>query len=481
VAALRLAAFAGCGGLLMLAVLAARTAPGERAGRTGWVRRLPWELALLAASGLAYLQVRRGGAVRVEQATVHVSPWVLAFPLLALGAATVLFARGGTLGLARVRRAARRLPAAAYLAVRRLTGMPLVAAGAVVGITLPIAVLLYSSALTGSTSDVVQRKVQTNVGAPYAFGTLTPGGVAPDLRGAGTVVSMIQVDPRVNGAVPALVLALDPATFARYAYGGPSVARLVQRLTPAAGAARAVLVNAPSLRARTVTIGSATITLDVVARTPTFPGLRDPYSPLVVVNRAALPRLDADVDLTQEVWTDQPHLPAALAALHADGVDANYEISPMTFLNSTGLRPVTWLFEYLRALAYLIGLIAVAGLGLALAARTRRHALAYHLSRRMGLTRRRHRRSLLIEVGGLLATSWLAACTFAMAAIALVYRLADPYPASPPPPVLPVPVATASGAAAACVLLGAAAVILVQRALDRVRPAALLRAGTARG
>lgn len=474
-AALGLAAVAGFGALVVLAALAARAVPGERIGHAGRLRRVPWELALLAASGLAYAQVRRDGAVRVAQATVHVNPWVLAFPLLALTAATVLFARSGTLGLARVRRSTARLPAAVYLAARRLTGMPLVAAGALVGVTLPVAVLLYSSALTGSTSDVVQRKVQTNVGAPYAFGTLTPGGTAPELRGDGTVVSMIQVDPRVDGDIPALVLGLDPASFTRFAYGGAAVTGLVQRLTLGTGPVRAVLVNAPGLPGRSVTIGAATLPLEVVARTSTFPGLRDPYSPLVVVNGAALPRLDPAVDLTREVWTDPAHLQAALAALRADGVAANYEISPATFLDSTGLRPVTWLFDYLRALAYLIGLIAVAGLGFALAARTRRHALAYHLARRMGLSRRRHRRSLAVEIGALLAASWVAACAFALAAVGLVYRLTDPYPVSPPPPVLPVPVATALGAAAACALLGAVAVALVQRALDRARPAGLLR------
>jgi len=60
--------------------------------------------------------------------------------------------------------------------------------------------------------------------------------------------------------------------------------------------------------------------------------------------------------------------------------------------------------------------------------------------------------------------------------VALVYRLADVYPALPPPPAFPLPVSTivvSAAVAAGISLLGATA---LQRALDRLAPAAVLRA-----
>ena len=47
----------------------------------------------------------------------------------------------------------------------------------------------------------------------------------------------------------------------------------------------------------------------------------------------------------------------------------------------------------------MIGMVAIAGLIFALAARTRRRTVSYVLSRRMGLTKAAHLRSLVIELG----------------------------------------------------------------------------------
>jgi putative ABC transport system permease protein len=477
--ALGYAAVAGAAGLLAIGLLGVRAVPSDRVVPTArsWPRRVPWELALLALSGLTYRQVRHDGAVRIVHGTVQVDPLLLAFPLLALTAVLLLFARGGAAGLRRTGAFARRLPPSGYLALRRLAGSPAVAIGTLIGVAIPVGVLVYSAALSGSTGAEVQRKYETNVGAQHAFGTLAERGSTPRLDGAGTVVSMIQAGPRIDGGGAVRVLGLDPAMFPRYAFDGDQLAAVVDELRGSGTRVRALLVNAPAgTRAHVLSIGTARIPIDVVGTRASFPGERDPYRPLLVVDRAALPTLPADTDRIEEIWTSDASAPAALAALRRDDVAASYEVSPRTFLNSTRLRPVTWIFGYLRALAYLTGLIALTALTFAFAARTRRLALSYHLARRMGLTRAAHRRSLSIELATLLAASWTAGAGLAVAAVALVYRLADVYPALPPPPALPVPVGTiaASAAIAAGIaLVGAAA---LQHSLDRIMPAALLRA-----
>jgi len=477
--ALALATAAGAAGLLAIGLVGARAVPSDRAvsDARAWPRRVPWELALLAVSALTYRQVRHEGAVRIARGTVQVDPLLLAFPLLALAAVLLLFARAGAAGLRRTRPLAHRLPPSGYLAARRIAGSPAVAIGTLIGVAMPVGVLIYSAALSGSTGAEVQRKYETNVGAQHAFGTLAQRGSTLQLDGAGTVVSLIQAGPRLDGVGAVRVLGLDPATFPRYAFDGDRLAGPVGEVRGGGPRVRALLVNAPAgTRARVLSIGSERIPVQVVGTRASFPGERDPYRPLLVVDRAALPALPVDTDRIEEVWTSNASAPAALAALRRDGVPASYEVSPRTFLNSTRLRPVTWIFGYLRALAYMTGLIALTALTFAFTARTRRLALSYHLARRMGLTRTAHRRSLSIELATLLTASWTAGAGLAVTAVALVYRLADVYPALPPPPAFPLPVSTivvSAAVAAGISLLGATA---LQRALDRLAPAAVLRA-----
>ena len=323
VTALSVAVLTGVAGLAVAATLAAAGTPSGRR-LPAWVSRVPWELALVAAAAYVYGVVHRDGAVHIVRATVQVNPLMVTFPLLALTGVTLLLARAGRAGLAPMAAAATRRSAAGYLAARRLAGTPAVAVGTLVGVALPIAILLYSTALSASTATDVQRKYETNVGAPVAFGTVTHGRT-PHLDGHGTVVDMIQVDPLVNGRVPARVLALDPATFDDFASAGAAEQRLVARLSPERHRVAAVLVHAPAdLEATSVRIRSVTIPIRVVGRAGSFPGLRDPFAPLIVVDRAALPALDRATDLTHEIWTTPPQVRAAVRALAGDGIEANY-------------------------------------------------------------------------------------------------------------------------------------------------------------
>ena len=257
-AALGLAALAGCGALVdglgarRRGRATGRSAPPARCAAR-WCRG---SSACWSPGVLTYRSVRSDGSVQIAGGTVHVNPLVLAFPLLALTGGVVLCARASAVALRLGRRAGTSWPDAAYLAFRRLVGTPAVALGTVIGVALPLGVLVYSAALSGSTGDTVQRKYETNVGAPHAFGTLAAPGSTPRIGRTGTVVTMVQIDSTIDGGEQVRVLGLDPRTFTQL--------RLRRRRTrsPTCGCSRTpgpgvatLLVNAPA--------GTPATTLDI--------------------------------------------------------------------------------------------------------------------------------------------------------------------------------------------------------------------------
>ncbi|MDQ2796605.1 MAG: hypothetical protein M3Y06_05500, partial [Actinomycetota bacterium] len=229
-------------------------------------------------------------------------------------------------------------------------------------------------------------------------------------------------------------------------------------------------------RVRSLRVGDTTVDVTVAGARSTFPGLRDPYRPLVVMEARHLPVANALVDRSDELWTTTTNVTPALDRLRQQGVEANYAISPTTFLDSSGLRPVTWVFGYLRAIALLTGAVGVAGLGYAFASRTRRRAHAYHLARRMGMSSATHRRSIVVELGALIGSSWLAGTALAAGAVASVYRRTDAYPAFPPAPPFPPITAPVAGTALAAVLATLLGSWLLQRLVERSDPSSVLRA-----
>lgn len=468
-------------GLILVTLVGAVAAVTDRRANPRRLRlgHVPWELALLLAAALAYWLVRRQGAVHVVRATVQINALLFAFPLLALTGTIVLIARGVGSSLPALGWIGDRLPAAGYLALRRISGTPVVAVGVLVGVALPCGVLIYASALTNSSSSDVRAKYETNVGAPHAFGTLAAPASTPNLRGHGTIVSVFQNDVAntTQDGTPIQALGIDPTTFTEFAYEGAKLRPLIAQLTTdGRNPAPALLINATAgLRVTALHLGTSPVAVTPVATRASFPGLRDGFEPMLVVNRAALTHVDRQAERVEELWTTPAALTPALAALTADKVDANYQITTNTFLDNSGLRPVTWMFTYLQALAALIGLVSLTGLTLALAARTKQRALAYHMSIRMGLTPAQDRRSLFCELGLLLAAGWSIGLGAALAAVGTVYNLTDVYRGLPPPPTFPLPVTTISVSLASSVLLLFAAVITLHRLSTRAQPSTLLR------
>ncbi|PZS04765.1 MAG: hypothetical protein DLM56_05170 [Pseudonocardiales bacterium] len=481
VRSLAAAAAACAAGLVLVAVIGAAAAREPRAGR-GAVRVLawlPWELALLAAAFGVYLAVHRHGAVHSVHGTVQVHPTILAFPLLLLAGGVLLLCRLAGLGLPALRRATTPLGIAVYLAVRRITGTAGVAIALAVGTALPCGILVYAAAQTASVDHSVSLKFDTYLGAPHALGTLADPDSTIPLAGHGTQVAVVSTDAFVVGGNQIQMIGVDPATFARFSFSDPQVAAAIRGLTPPVdgGPAPALWVNAHGARApKGVRYVDDTVrTVHIVGRLDVFPGLRDGYSPMLVVNRRAFLHLSPFVHRDQEVWTTDDQLAAARAALTRHGIAVLFEISPTTFLDHTDLLPVTWIFSYLRVLAVLAGLVAIAGLVFALAARTRRRTSSYVLTARMGIGRGSHRRSIVIELVLVVGFGWLAGAAVALTAAASIYRRFDVNSSFPPPPSLSIPVMTlvASGAGVVVVVLLAAAV--TQWLADRADPSEVMR------
>jgi putative ABC transport system permease protein len=472
-----LAAIAVAAALVIIAVIGAGTGRERHLGaRRAWARLVPWELTLLAGGVWAGIRVHTRSAVRDDHAVVTIDPLTFVFPLLAGTAVLILICRLIGLGLPRIGRA-QPTGNAGYLALRRLAGSRAVVLGLVIGTALPCGLLTYASTVTNGISSDVEAKYQTNLGAPHVLevvGSLTQ---APRLNGHGTAVSVIQSEPVLPDGSQVRILGVQPETFAGFAYVNSTQRAALARLPYSNGqSVPAILVNAPpDIDATSVTVLSTQLGLNIVAEMAVFPGLRNGFAPMLVLDRTALDQIDQDADRDNQVWTSDSQYGSAVKAILADHFTVLTELDSDVLIGNTGLLPVTWIFGYLRALAFLIGLVAVAGLVFALSARARRRTVSYVMSRRMGMSQGTHVRSLLIELFLAVVTGWLAGAIVGAATNQLVYKSLNVLPDLPPPPsfTLPWRVLALSGLVVAGVVVVAA--LVTHWLSERARPAEILR------
>lgn len=474
---------AGLATLLAVATVAVTTLAAARMIERRPLRRRAcawaWEGLVLAAAGVAYVLLRRAGAVTVTAGVVRLNPLAVAFPLLTLAGASLLLARLAAAALRLpTRRSGRRV--VLFLAGRRLAGSPLLALGLAIATALPCGIFTYAVALTDSVQTSVRDKYQSYVGADHAFATLSPPGSSIDVGRYGTVVTVIDPNSGSIGGKEVAVLGIDPSTFRQFGYESSDLASDVDRLSaPSAGAVvPAIDVNTSGLHRaseQTVALGDSALRVRIVATEKLFPGLRNGYHPMVVVPRVALRNVDPFINRTEEVWTTDADRTGALSALASADVGVRTEITATSFVGSTGLQPLTWAFGYLRALAVLIGLVALAALVFTVAIRVRRDLVAYVLTRRMGLPAALHRRSVALEVGTVVVTGWASGSGLALAAFAAVYRLLDVNPTYPPPTPFGVPTSTLLVGLAIAVAAVCASAVALQALLDHRNVAEVMR------
>ncbi|MDT4931169.1 MAG: putative transport system permease protein [Pseudonocardiales bacterium] len=464
-------------GLLLIGTLGGLSGRERTAGRqASWLLAVPWELVLIGAAIVIALARLDTSAVTVDHTVVRISPLVVLYPLLGATGALLLLGRLiGTL-LPGVGRAARRVPNTAYLALRRISRSRAVVVGLIVGTALPCCLLMYGSTVSDTVSREVTQKYQTNLGAPHVLQIYGVHGALIPTKGHGTQVVLYEQDT-LFGDQPGYVLGVDPKTFAEYAFVNDAQRRAVDKLTPATSnsSVPAIVVNNRAGNTTNLKISETSLKLEPVAQMPVFPGLRVGAFSMIVVNQKSLSHIDNGTERGNQLWTNDAGYGAARRLVEARGYSVLFELTSKIVVGTTGLLPVTWVFGYLRALAILIGIVALAGLVFGLAARTRSRRVSYVLSRRMGMARLTHVNSLLIELGLVIGLGWVAGSSLGLGSFGFIYRRLDVYPELPPPPSFAVPstplMATAVIAAVVVVLASIASHALA----ERTRPAEILR------
>lgn len=478
-------AVATAGGLVALGAVAAvgSARRSDRLRRRFRPLLLPWELAFLAAAFYVYRRAAAEGGATAFGDSVALNPLLVAFPMLALLGGLLLTARLLSVLLPLVRRRSARWRPAGWLSIRRLTHGLGVVLTVFVLTAVPLGVLAYSAGLTSSLSTSLSAKSGTYNGADLALDLRAYAGVepTPDLDGLGTfvnVVSAAEVDDR-----RIQLLGIEPEHFAEFADwndaaigGSPEDVRAPLR-APAgdSGPLPAILIGDPGAPVTEVDLFRDLLPIDVVGTARTFPGLRTPHLPMLVVNRDRLHDADRYAQRQIEVWTDEDHAEALVAALTVQGVQVDRQRTPEIFVTAIDLLPVTWAFDYLQTIAALTGLIAVTALLLYLAVRQRQRFAAYHLSRRMGLRPAAHVRSLAAEVGLVLGGAWVAGIILGLLCVLVTYRLLELNPTFPPPPAYDVPLTLLAATAAAVAVATLVAAALGHAVARSTRAGEVLR------
>ena len=175
-----------------------------------------------------------------------------------------------------------------------------------------------------------------------------------------------------------------------------------------------------------------------------------------------------------EVWA-RGDPGTAVAALSRVGSSPELVTTAAGELRTPGFQAQAWTFRLLSALGVLAGTVALVGLVLYAQARQRGRVVAYALTRRMGLSRAAHRRSVLWELAGLLGFAFLLGAGLAVVAAAAVLGRLDPMPQLPPGLRLELPEAVLAATLAGVLLAALAGAVLVQRAADRANVAEVMR------
>jgi putative ABC transport system permease protein len=481
---LRRTAVALAVGVVLLGLVAgvrARSLSARPVGaRASWRGKVPWELAVLGLAAWSYRRIGIEGVPVARGADVpRIDLLALAFPLLFVVGTVALAGRLLVLVLGRLRRRGSTWPDWLYLAARRLGSAPRVAVILVAASAMAVGVLVYAAALTLSLRTTLEAKARVAIGGDAAVNLNGDQPVPEALAGSATKVW------RLKQAADVDVLGVDPATFADGAFwddsfSGSSLGSLLDRLAPVdptgGTPVPAIVVGGPLPEGSVVGFRDRTVPdlhVDRVADVDVFPGMSS-ARPLVVVDQRSLEAFGATPSI--ELWfSGDPD--DFFAALDRAGVEIRFTYSTSAVADQSSFATVAWAFGFMQSLGVIAGLITVGGLLLYLDTRQRARKVSYAFLRRMGLSRRSHRRSLLVELLSTLVTGSLIGAVLACLAAWLVYGKVDPLPQVPPVPLLRLPylvLATVVTATLVVAWLGARA---AQGSADRTNAAEVLRLG----
>jgi putative ABC transport system permease protein len=213
-----------------------------------------------------------------------------------------------------------------------------------------------------------------------------------------------------------------------------------------------------------------------------FPGMQG-EGPVLVTSRDALVNALEQAggtlsrfDRVEELWA-RGSAEQVLSEMRRAGIPIQRQLTAEEVRSTPSFLSLSWTYDLLQALGVLSGILALVGIVLYLQTRQRSREVAYAIARRMGMTSRSHRRSIALELGGMLLVAFLIAAVLAVAAALLVNPRLDPLSGVPPPPVLRLPltiVLISLGALLAAAWLGA---WRAGRRADHARVAEVMRLG----
>lgn len=479
-------------GLLLLAAVAGfafRRQFDVGRPRAPWLRRVPWELALLGLAAYLYLDLSSGGLVGGGAAgVVHPSLAVFLFPIVSVAAVAALVARLLRWRLRRLGPRGAALPVSVYLALRRLAaGRGLVALLVTAG-AISLGAFLYAQALVATLDRSARVKAHVVVGSDFQALVNEGDTLPPDSPYPLTKVALEYAGASLaSPAGPDLdLLVIDPPTFSRAVFWDPTWRPLVRIMQGLERSGRPgvlpVVVAGARLPALPLFTDAGAIRVRTVATVPAFPGMTA-KRPLVVTTYDALDRRTRRTGLPNPirqgsarsyVWGKGP-AEGVEGALRSSGVTPYYVVTAASVLAEPDIAAETRSFGFLRALGIAAGLLAVVGLVLYLQTRQRSRILASALSRRMGLRGRLGALAISLELGGALLVAYLVGGTVSLAAARLVLPHVDPLANLAPPPLFRTPLGAVAFAAAGLLVVAVLGGGLAQRAASRGNLADVIR------
>jgi putative ABC transport system permease protein len=472
-----------------LTAVAVRLDSPDRAVRGRGGSKAPWELAILGLAAASAYEILSRGAESIGTAVSGGAPGVagappppkldllvLAFPFLFVAGMAGLTVRLLRRALPKVRAAAAGRRPWVFLTAARVAASPRLASIMVLVAGLAIGILTYANVLTASVERTADAKAILSVGTDVVATT----GSLPSIPGKAPFEwTPVEIVPAVNvGPKQVDILAIEPSSFAKAAawvgpFSGPPAAL---GSLDADGPLPVIVVNAALPANPSLAMSGRQVPVHRVAAMPVFPGVL-PARPTLVVDRSRLEQAGPNLaafDRSFQLWArGDPEV--ITPRLVREGFDPTFFVSAGGQRDSAGFQALSWTFGLLQTFGALAGVLSVLGAVLYLQARQQQREVTYALARRMGLGRREHRRSIALEIGGMLAAAFVIGAVFATAAALIVHGKVDPLPTLPPGPVFAMPIATLVFVAAAVLVLAWAGAMRVQRKADRANVGELLR------
>jgi hypothetical protein len=416
--------------------------------RFGFLARVPWEIGVLLLGLWFWLRLDEGGAM-VHDESLEVnrpSIFLLLFPIALIGGFAIVGARAFRALLAQMRERSGNFGSSAYLSIHRLAG----ARGATVFLfaasALCMGVFIHAETIVDSLETTVDAKAKIFVGsdvqATVDIDDNPPADFPMPITKATRVPTAGTIEPE---GIPFDLLAVDPDTLADAAYwhaafGADSLNELAEAVADDGSGPVRVIASGDRLPPDpTLEINGQSLRAEVVATTDSFPGASSERVMLVIDARAADRVFEAGTPLdgsraSTEFWIrgDPDEGLAAVSSLDREPYEL---LTARQVKDLPSIAAVVDTFGVLNTLGLAAGLLVIVVMLMYLQARQRASVVSYALSRRMGLRDRSYRRSLVLELTGMLVVSYALGAILALVAAVVVSGMVDPVETIPPEPL----------------------------------------------